>query len=361
MIPFSSALVLAFLLCLALTPLAMRLARRLDILDYPNTALKTHAKPVPYLGGLAIFFAFAISLVACKFAFIPARLGDQWILNLQELRGVYAILAGGLAALLLGLVDDLRALSPKIKFLGQLLASLMLVFFGLRLRFVDNFWFSTALTIFWVSGVTNAMNFVDIMDGLCAGVGGIAAMGFFLFALHAGRDNDALSAAALAGACYGFLAFNFAPAKVYMGDAGSHFIGFSLAAISLNLSYSHQNFLAVFSPLLILGLPIFDLLLMSVIRTRKGMPPWKGSPDHIPLRLRALGFSKVKTVLILYGATALLSAGVYLASFLENREALLVWAAVGLGGVVLGAWFMGIEMPHDKALKKSVLKKKRAR
>jgi UDP-GlcNAc:undecaprenyl-phosphate GlcNAc-1-phosphate transferase len=352
MTAFSSALILAFLLCLALTPLAMRLATRLDILDYPNTALKTHAKPVPYLGGLAIFAAFAVSLILCKFIFIPAQLGDQWILNLQELRGIYAILAGGLAALLLGLVDDVRALSPKIKFLGQLLASLMLVFFGLRLRFVDNFWFSAALTIFWVSGVTNAMNFVDIMDGLCAGVGGIAALGFFLFALHAGRDNDALSAAALAGACYGFLAFNFAPAKVYMGDAGSHFIGFSLAAISLNLSYSHQNFLAVFSPLLILGLPIFDLLLMSVIRTRKGIAPWKGSPDHIPLRLRALGLSKVKTVLILYAATALLAAGVYLASFLENREALLVWAAVGLGSVVLGAWFMSIEMPHDLALKK---------
>lgn len=133
-----------------------------------------------------------------------------------------------------------------------------------------------------------------------------------------------------------------------MGDAGSHFIGFSLAAISLNLSYSRQNYLAVFSPLLILGLPIFDLLLMSVIRLRKGMAPWKGSPDHIPLRLRALGFSKISTVLILYLSTALLCAGVYGASFLTNGSALLVWAGVGLCAVGLGAWLMGIEMPKEK-------------
>ena len=359
MTPYFSALILSFLLCLGLTPLAMGLARRLDFMDYPNTALKVHAKPVPYLGGLAIFLAFILAVLAGKLYFFPSGLSEPWAYGLQLLRGVYAILAGGLAALCLGLVDDAWSLSPKLKFIGQLLAAVLLVFFGLRVRFVENPWLSALLTVLWVAGVTNAMNFVDIMDGLCAGVGGIASLGFFMFAFNSGRYNDALVAACMTGACFGFLAFNFSPARVYMGDAGSHFIGFSLAAMSLNLSYSHQNMLAVFSPLLILWLPIFDLLLMTVIRTRKGIAPWKGSPDHIPLRLRVLGLSKVQTVLTLYGVTALLCAGVFWASFLENRAALLVWGLVGLSSVLLGAWLMGIPMPQDSVKQRAKQRKKK--
>lgn len=347
MAPYFIALALSFAFCLGLTPLAMRLARKLDFMDYPNTALKAHRRPVPYLGGLAIFLAYAAAVLIAKLVFFPATYHEPWIFNLHLLRGVYAILAGGLAALALGLIDDAHVLSPKAKLLGQVGGAVILVACGLRLRFVENEILSTLLTIFWVVTVTNAVNFVDIMDGLAAGVTGIASLGFLLFAYNAGRFNDTIAAAALAGACFAFLAYNFAPARVFMGDAGSHFLGFALAAISLNLSYSHQNFLAVFSPLVILGLPLFDLMLMTVIRTRKGIPPWKGSPDHIPLRLRALGLGKVQVVLILYAATALLSLLVYAASFLSNNAALLVWAGLGLGGAALGAWLMSIEMPHD--------------
>jgi UDP-GlcNAc:undecaprenyl-phosphate GlcNAc-1-phosphate transferase len=348
MIPYASALFSAFLLCLILTPMAMALARRIGFMDRPNTALKVHAEPVPYLGGLAIFLSFIAAVLIVKLARFPSSIPEPWIFDLHLLRGVYAILAGGLAALVLGLIDDAHALSPQLKFIGQILGALILVKFGLRVRFIDNEVLSVVLTVFWVLTVTNAMNFVDIMDGLAAGVGGIASLGFLLFSLNSGRFNDSVAAAALAGACFGFLAFNFAPARVYMGDAGSHFIGFSLAAISLNLSYSHQNYLAVFSPILILALPLFDLMLMTVIRTKKGIPPWKGSPDHIPLRLRALGLSKVKTVLILYAATALCCGIVYGTSFLGNREALLAWAFLGAAAVFLGAWLMGIEMPKPK-------------
>jgi UDP-GlcNAc:undecaprenyl-phosphate GlcNAc-1-phosphate transferase len=345
MTPYAISLALSFVLCLGLTPLFMRLAKRLDFMDRPNTALKIHKEPVPYLGGLAIFCAFVAGICVLKALVFPSNEGVAWPFHLHLLRGVYAILAGGLAALVLGLVDDARALSPKAKFIGQIFGACILVFFGLRIRFVENQWLSVALTVFWVVTLTNAMNFVDIMDGLAAGVGGIAALGFLLFSLNAGTFNDSIAATALAGACLGFLVWNFSPAKVYMGDAGSHFIGFSLAAISLNLRYSHTNDLAVFSPLLILALPLFDLILMTVIRLRKGIPPWKGSPDHIPLRLRALGLSKERTVLTLYAATVLLCAVAYASSFLSNRGALLVWGGAGLSGVFLGAWFMGIEMP----------------
>jgi UDP-GlcNAc:undecaprenyl-phosphate GlcNAc-1-phosphate transferase len=361
MLSYACALILGLILSAALTPLFMKLAWRLDFLDRPNTALKVHKEPIPYLGGLAIFLAFALSLLAIKLTSFPANYGSNWTLGLQVFRGIYAILGGGLAALLLGLVDDAHALSPKVKFLGQVLGAILLVVLGLRVRFVTSFWPSAFLTVFWVVSVTNALNFVDIMDGLCAGVGFVAAFGFFLFAANANRFNDAVAAASLAGACLGFLVWNFAPARVYMGDAGSHFIGFSLAAISLNLSYSQHNDLAVYSPLWILALPLFDLMLMTVIRTRKGIPPWKGSPDHIPLRLRALGLSKVQTVLTLYAATLVLCLIVFAASFLDNREALLVWGALGGIAIFLGTWLMGIPMPHDEAPRKAAPARRRKR
>ncbi len=337
----------AFLAMLVFTPLAMAAARRLGFLDRPNTALKRHEKPVPYLGGLAIFASFSLALTGSKFFLFPHPTG-LWPAALDVFKGVYAIWLGALLSTLLGLVDDARALSPSAKFGGQLVAALALVWCGIHIRFVPQPWLAVVLTLLWVVGVSNAMNFVDILDGLAAGGAGIAALGFFLFSQHVGRDNDSIAALALAGACAGFLVFNFAPARIYMGDAGSMMLGFVLAAISLNETYSRQNLLAVLSPLLILSLPVFDVLLMSVIRTRKGIPPWKGSPDHIPLRLRHLGFSKRATALILYAATAALSLLAYGASFLPGRDAVLVWALVGLSAFLAGAWLMGIPMPHDR-------------
>jgi UDP-GlcNAc:undecaprenyl-phosphate GlcNAc-1-phosphate transferase len=223
----------------------------------------------------------------------------------------------------------------------------LLVVFGLRVRFVSSDWLSVPLTILWVVTVTNALNFVDILDGLAASVCAAAALVFWAFAQHGGRDNDALAAAALAGACLGFLPYNWRPARIYMGDAGSHFLGFTLAAISLNLKYSHQNELAVFSPLVILFLPLFDLALMIVIRTRKGIPPWKGSPDHAPLRLKALGLSVPAVALVLSLLTLSLGMLVYGASFLTLNDALLFWAGLAAAGLVFAVWLMGIRMPHD--------------
>lgn len=347
MLAYLFAAILAYLVAVALTPLAMRTARRLGFMDAPNTKLKTHAQAIPYLGGVAIFVAFLTATLATKFFVMPELGMPSWPLGLDKGRGVYAILLGGLIALTLGLVDDKKALGPGTKFFFQVLGACVLVAVGLRLRFVRPDWLAIPLTVLWVVAITNAMNFVDIMDGLAASVSAAAALVFFAFALNGGRHNDALAAAALLGACLGFLGWNWAPAKVYMGDAGSHFLGFSLAAISLNLRYSHQNELAVFSPLIILGLPIFDVLLMMVIRTRKGIPPWKGSPDHIPLRLRALGYSKERVVLTLSGLTLGLGAVVFGASFISLQAALLVWAALGVLGLVAALWLMSISMPHD--------------
>jgi UDP-GlcNAc:undecaprenyl-phosphate GlcNAc-1-phosphate transferase len=297
-----------------------------------------------------MFLGFFLALVVVKYFFFPHRAG-LWPAMLEVFRGVYSIALGAAFSLVLGLVDDARALSPKVKLLGQIGAALVLVACGIRIQFVQETWLSVVLTVFWVVAVSNAVNFVDIMDGLAAGVAGLAALGFFAFSLQAGRYNDSIVAMALAGSCLGFLAYNFSPARIYMGDAGSLFLGFTLAAIAINEGYSSRNLVAVFSPVLMLALPIFDMLLMTVIRLRKGIPPWRGSPDHIPLRLRALGFSKTATVLILYLATAGLTAVALGASRLSDRHALLAWAVLGLAGIFTGTWLMGIPMPHDRKRK----------
>jgi len=359
--PYLLTFLLAAVLGLALTPVAIRLAWATDFLDRPNTALKTQRQPVAYLGGLAVALAFIIALFSVKTSYLPTTDQGSWPGGLHVLRGVYAITLGGFLALGLGLLDDKHALSPKAKLVGQIVGAIVLVLCGLRVRFIHPDWASALVTVWWVVTVTNALNFTDIMDGLAASLGLVASLAFLAFALNSGRSNDALAAAALAGACAGFLPYNFQPARIYLGDAGSHFLGFVLAAISLNLGYSHQNELAVFSPLAILALPLFDLLLMIVIRTRKGIPPWKGSPDHVPLRLKALGWGVRRVVLTLAGATAGVCAVIYAASFLPLRTALLAWAVFGLAGVALAAWLMSIEMPHEKlkAVPKTTARKKK--
>ncbi|MGH7443014.1 MAG: MraY family glycosyltransferase [bacterium] len=341
------AFLVAAALALAFTPLAIRLAWRSGFLDRPSTPLKTQREPVAYLGGLAIALAFGVAVLLLKFTRAPSRDLAIWPLGLERARGVYAIGLGGLVALVLGLMDDRRALGPGFKFLGQIAGALVLVACGLRVRFVSQDWLSAVLTVLWVVTVTNALNFVDILDGLAGGVCLAAALVFCVFALHGGRNDDALAAAALAGACLGFLPFNWMPARVYMGDAGSHFLGFSLAAISLNLRYSHQNVLALLSPLVILFLPLFDLALMIVIRSRKRLAPWKGSPDHTPLRLKALGLPVPGVALLLSGLTLGLGLLVYGASFLNMGPALWVWSILGVSACAAAVWLMGIPMPHD--------------
>lgn len=348
--PVLQAFLIALALSLVLTPLARQLAWSIGFLDRPTTILKTQRQPVAYLGGLAVALAFGVAVLWVKFRSMPSVGFEPWPWGLERGRGVYAIGLGGLIALLLGLLDDKHALSPKVKFLGQLVGALVLVACGLRLRFIRHEGLSLVLTVLWVLTLTNALNFVDIMDGLAASVTLAASLAFMAFALNGARPDDALASAALAGACAGFLPLNWRPAKIYLGDAGSHFLGFTLAAVSLNLRYSHQNELAVFSPLVILALPLFDLALMIVIRSRKGIPPWKGSPDHVPLRLRHLGLGVPRVVLLLSALTAALGVLVYAASFLVLRQALLLWALLGMAAVLVAAWLMSIQMPHDLAL-----------
>ena len=185
------------------------------------------------------------------------------------------------------------------------------------------------LTVLWILAVTNAFNIIDIMDGLASGVAAVAAVSIATANYMAGRDSQAFLAAVLAGAALGFLRHNFHPAKIFLGDAGSMFIGFMLAALSMNAGYTRVNLLAVISPVLILGIPLFDLLLVMLIRWRKGIPVTKGSPDHFALRLRRCKLSVRETAITTYIVGILLG---FVALLMSNIQ--LGWAVATIGGTM---------------------------
>ncbi len=293
---YSLTFALSLLLAIYGTPLARQAALKFGIVDKPDGNLKKQKEPVPYLGGLAIYMAFLLSL-AFTFTFTKELLG---------------ILLGGTIIVLLGLIDDFGVLTPEVKLIGQVIAAFVLIKSGtmIYLAFIP-FWLRLFLTGFWIVGITNAFNIIDVMDGLSAGVAAIAAFTLSIVALMNGKATVATMAISLAGAATGFLRYNFHPAKIYMGDTGSMLLGFTLAALSIGTtvcSYTKTNFFGFLAPVLILGVPIFDVILVSYFRTRRGQSIFHGSNDHFALRLRHIGWSVRKIVIASYGVALMLSA-----------------------------------------------------
>jgi UDP-GlcNAc:undecaprenyl-phosphate GlcNAc-1-phosphate transferase len=314
MMQYGAAFVLSFLLGLYWTPLMRKAALKLGIVDRPDGLLKNHDDAVPYLGGIAVFMSFLLTVgVLTDFS--------------QETLG---LLLSGSIALMVGLVDDFGAMDPLQKLLGQTLAALVLIKSGtyIKLAFLP-IWVAIPLTVLWILAVTNAMNIIDILDGLAAGVSTIAALSIAIANFMAGRNAVAFLSLVLAGATLGFLRHNFHPAKIYLGDAGSLFIGFMLAALSMNAGYTRANLLAVTSPVLILGIPLFDLTLVMWIRWRNGIPIMKGSPDHFALRLRRAKLSVPETAVVTHIIGALLSGVALLMS-----QVTLAWAAGTMFGAI---------------------------
>src|SRR6185503_16899547 len=205
-IPNGAAFAAALAVSWILTPVAMRCALALGVIDRPDRGLKRHKAPTPYLGGVAIYLAVTATVLAAK------------LLESGSPRGVVGMLAGATVVFLLGLVDDFTPLGPRFKLLVQAGAAAIPIYFGVHIKFIANPAGAAALTMFWLVGVTNAFNLLDIKDGLCGGVAAVAAGWFWLIASTNGRTNDALTAAALTGAAIGFLRYNRPPARVFMGD-----------------------------------------------------------------------------------------------------------------------------------------------
>jgi UDP-GlcNAc:undecaprenyl-phosphate GlcNAc-1-phosphate transferase len=285
--------VLAASLALYTTPLMRHAALQFGILDRPHGPLKSQREPVPYLGGLAVFSAYLVTL-SIMFEFSHAVLG---------------ILLAGTLMLLVGLIDDLGVLSPWAKLASQFIAVIALIKAGvfIKLVFVPPL-AALALSALWFLAVTNAFNIIDIMDGLASGVAAIAAVFFALVAIAHGEAMVAVMAAALAGSLVGFLRYNSAPARIYLGDSGSLFIGLTLAALATNGGYTRSNLVGVLTPVIFLGVPLFDLAFVSILRLEQGLSPLRGSPDHFALRLRRAGYGVRRTVLVTYAATLVLGA-----------------------------------------------------
>jgi UDP-GlcNAc:undecaprenyl-phosphate GlcNAc-1-phosphate transferase len=310
----------------ALTPPIARVASRLDLVSPPRPD-RWGSRPTPLLGGVAIIFAFAVP------ALILAPITP----------GLAVVLAGGLAAFVLGLVDDVRGLRPTSKLVGQVVIASGFALGGVRVELVDSPPVALLLTILWVVGMMNAVNLVDNMDGLAAGTCAIAA-GVLVLMAPAGPAWVPILSASVAGACVGFLLHNFAPAKVYMGDAGSLTLGAIIAGLALVMTNTVASNvgLAILGPLLVLALPIFDTTLVTVTRRLEGRPVGQGGRDHTSHRLAALGLGERNAVVLLYGV----ASGFAILGYLSTQLglALLPVTALAVVGLVLFGVFLS-EIP----------------
>ena len=327
---------LSLLLSLYGVPMARRAALAFNVVDRPDGRLKLQAAPVPYFGGLAVYLAFLISL-ALTFEFRQDVLG--------------LVLAGTLMVMV-GLIDDFGVLKPWPKLIGQLIAVFVLIRSGIRIEIAAlPDWLDVALTVFWMIGIINAVNIIDVMDGLAGGVSVVACLWLFVVAVINQDMMIAVMLAALAGSLLGFLRFNFHPANIYLGDSGSLFVGLMLGALAMIGKYTAVNPVALLAPVLVLGVPIFDTLFVMYIRRLRGIPVFLGSPDHFALRLRRWALS-VPQVAVLSYAVAFMLGGIGIASmFVPTDIALGLVGGTGLLGVLAALWLKRIDMskPAEKA------------
>jgi UDP-GlcNAc:undecaprenyl-phosphate/decaprenyl-phosphate GlcNAc-1-phosphate transferase len=349
-IQYTLIVVAAFAIVLFVTPLVRSAATRFGVTDAPS-ARKVHTNPVPLLGGAAIWIGFVVPILLILLV-NPAP-------SFKQLGGV---VAGATVASLVGLWDDRWGMKPIFKLVGQVIAAGLMIAFGMQIHLAHHLAVSTGLpglaagadlldiaaTLLWVVGITNALNLMDNMDGLAGGVAAGAAFFFFLLAGFSGQILVAPLALALAGACVGFLYYNFKPGHIFMGDTGSLFLGFMLAAVGILLRFpvlhdplsgvaiDHQNVTWII-PLLVLGLPIFDTTLVTLSRLRRGLPISRGGRDHTSHRLVALGATRREAVLILYLVGCLLGVAAIAVMNLPVWEAQLV-ALLVLGAAILALW-----------------------
>lgn len=294
---YAGAFGATLLLSWFLTPLMLRVAVRLDVLDEPAER-KSHDSPVPYLGGVAIAAAFAITVGAAATVVGPAREAAE----LAVLLGAALVLGG------IGLWDDLRGLGPFSRLAVEVAAGFVVWAVGSGSALPGPDGLDLLVTVVWVVGVTNAFNLLDNMDGLSAGVAVIASLAFCAIAATNGQYLVAAFAAALAGCAAGFLRHNFFPARIYMGDAGSLFIGFLLAVIGLRLRLADApRSVSLFVPIVVLGVALFDTTLVTVNRLWHGLSPLSGGRDHASHRLVWIGVPVPGAVGVIYAAAITLA------------------------------------------------------
>jgi len=322
-----------FLAALVLTPVAGRVARRLGVLDSPGDAShKTHTDATPYLGGLAL--GAAVLLVAAGLVAVGAITTDA---NAE----LFYVIAGAAVLALVGLIDDVRGVSPLVRLAYEALAAVALWQVGIGAGVFGTAWADLAVTILWVVAVTNAVNFIDNMDGLAAGVTAMSALGIFAISAANGDLLVSSLALALAGASLGFLRYNFPPATIFLGDAGSMMLGFLLAALILKVDLPVGPAAPrILATVLLAAVPLFDLSVVVVARTLDRRPMWRGARDHTSHRLGELGMSRRGVATSFLAAQALCAAVAFPLYHLSETAALVGLAALTLVWIGLLAWFV---------------------
>ncbi len=299
---------LAFGAAAASTPLWLRWCVWTNLVDDPGHR-KIHHTPIPLAGGLATFTGLLVpiilGLVALKFEYLSSDITEPLIYGFGKRRVQLAgLLFGALGMLLIGFADDKWELKPALKFGAQLVVASVVAACGVRITlFIPSLAFSYAITVLWILAVINAFNFMDNMNGLCSGLGAIAAVQFGLAAALSGQYLVALLSFTIAGALLGFLPFNFPKASAFLGDAGSHLVGFLMAISAILPSFytpTHPKPLAVLTPFLVLAVPLADMAYVILLRWRMGKPFYIGDTNHCSHRLVRKGISQRNAVLIIW-------------------------------------------------------------
>ncbi len=310
------AVILSLATALIATPISIRVAHKLHIVDQPNER-KVHHSSIPRMGGVAIYLAFVIGTLS---------LGVYT-------RQIAALLVAGTIVMIFGFVDDARGISPKIKLLGQVFASLVLIQGGFCIRFITNpidgglislGVFAIPVTVIWLTGLSNAVNLIDGLDGLSAGVSAIAALTMTIVCFTQGDILTATLAAILAASAFGFLRYNFHPAKTFMGDCGSLFLGFVLGALAVMGLSKGATVISIFIPMIIMGIPIFDTFFAIVRRMFLHRPIFQADNGHLHHSLLSLGLSHKQTVLIIYAISVILGFCAVLMALLTSSQAVMV-------------------------------------
>jgi UDP-GlcNAc:undecaprenyl-phosphate GlcNAc-1-phosphate transferase len=329
------AFIIAFLLSLVLTPGAKWLGVRFGAVDIPS-ARKVHTRAIPRIGGLAIAVSFFLAIAACTFLMSDISNLLSW-----SRPRIFGIL-GGVVIFAVGFFDDFHRLGPRIKFLAQIIAATLAYYGGLRIEtFVAGgmgFQFgilSYVVTVFWFLLLINAMNLIDGLDGLAAGVAFFTSAVMVILGIMQTNYLAALEFAALGGALLGFLRYNFNPASIFMGDGGSYFIGYTIAALSILGSFKSGVGATLLIPLLALGVPIFDTLLAPVRRWIRGRQMFHPDKGHIHHQLVAMGLSSKRVVLIIYGVSFMLCVASILLVNLRNEMAGLLLIILGVGVFII--------------------------
>ena len=325
-----AALLAAGLISFLATPLVKNLAYKVGAIDVPKDNRRMHHEPIPRLGGLAIFIAFLFTVIV-----------------LADIdRTTRGILLGAIMIVILGVMDDIMTLKALPKFLVQIAAAGVAVYHGCVIQFISNpnifspldylnlGWLSIPVTIIWIVAITNAVNFIDGLDGLAVGVSAISTASLLIIALMVEELNIAIILAALLGSCLGFIPYNKNPAKIFMGDTGATFLGFILATLSVQGLFKLYAIISFAVPFLILGIPIFDICFAFLRRIAKGQNPMQADRGHVHHRLIDMGFNQKQAVAISYMLTAILGlAAVLLTSSGELRALILIGAVIVVGAI----------------------------